>query len=76
MLYSNQSSIEAFFSYIYYNSKDNTRDIGKSILAHNLKGESRMASNKSTSCSNNDITDENTTTIDFDPKVSPKRRDE
>ena len=75
MLHSNQSSIEAFFSYICCNSKDNTRDIGKSILAHNLKGKLRMASNKSTSYSNNDITHENTKTIDFDPKVGLKRRD-
>ena len=29
MLHSNQSSIEAFFSYIRCNSKDNARDIGK-----------------------------------------------
>ena len=60
MLHSNQSSIEAFFSYIRCHSKDNARDIGKCLLAHNLKGESKMASNKSTSYSNNDITDENT----------------
>ena len=76
MLHSNQSSIEAFFSYIRCHSKDNGRDIGKSLLAHNLKGESKMASNKSTSYSNNDITDENTKTMVFDPKVGPKRRDE
>lgn len=76
MLHSNQSSIEAFFSYIRCNSKDNARDIGKSLIAHNLKGESKMASKKSTSYSNNDIPNENTTTFDFDPKVGPKRRDE
>ena len=35
-----------------------------------------MASNKSTSYSNNDIIDKNAKTIDFDPKVSPKRRGE
>ena len=76
MLHSNQSSIEAFFSYVRCHSQDNARDIGKSILAHNLKGESKMASNKSTSYSNNDITDENTKIIVFDPKVGPKRREE
>ena len=35
-----------------------------------------MASTKSTSYSNNDITDEITKTIDFNPKGGPKRRDE
>ena len=35
-----------------------------------------MASARSTSYSNHDITDENTKIIDFDPKVGPKRRDE
>ena len=32
MLHSNQSSIEAFFSYIGSNSKDNGRAIGKSLM--------------------------------------------
>ena len=34
MLHSNQSSIEAFFSYIRSNSKDNARDLGKSLIAN------------------------------------------
>ena len=76
MVHSNQSSIEVFFSYIRSNSKDNGRDIGKSLIAHNLRGESRMASARSTSYSNHDITDENTKIIDFDPKVGPKRRND
>ena len=35
-----------------------------------------MASAKSTSYSNHDITDENTKMIDFDPKVGPNRRND
>ena len=71
-----QLEFSGHIHYMFIGRLLNRRDIGKCLLAHNLKGESAMASNKSTSYSNNGIIDEIQKNIDFDPKVGPKRRDE
>jgi hypothetical protein len=76
--HSNQSSIEAFFSFVRSLSRDNARYLAKAMTTSNMLSDSKMASKKSTGYSNDDIGSENEMLKKalFDPKTGPKRREE
>ena len=77
-LHSNQSSIEAFFSFMRSLSRDNARDISKALTTSNIQSDVKMASKKSTCYSNDDISNENETLkkAPYDSTTGPKRREE
>jgi hypothetical protein len=77
-LHSNQSSIEAIFSFVRSLLRDNAGNFAKAMTTSNMLYNAKMASEKSTGYSNDDIGNENEMLkkAPFDAKTGPKRREE